>query len=140
MKRIAAAALALLLAVDPATALACRCIKLSPAAAYRNAEVVVRAKVLAFEGDINGKAGATAKISVSKAWKDDVAREIQVFTHTTCASSFEVGADYLLYLQKAPPTGFVTNRCFANLRTADAAKAIAWLDRHGKPREVRAGP
>src|ERR1044071_5175870 len=111
-------ALALLLAY-PATALACRCVpNISPALAYRNADVVVRAKVLAVRasgGDIT-KDGASARITVAKAWKGDIAGDVEVSTRTTCAFPFEEGADYLLYLRKAPDggAGFVTNKCFGN--------------------------
>jgi len=115
----------------PRDAIACRCAgALSPRAAYQRAPVVVRAEVRSVTGDIN-KAGVTATLRVSQAWKKRVSREVTVFTNTTCAFVFRPGTEYLLYLYETPAEGYYTARCLGNLPITAANQSLAWLDRYG---------
>lgn len=116
----------------PPVSHACRCPDGVPAStAYRQAQVVVLATVVQVSGD-RDREGATAVVTVSRAWKAPVDERIEIFTNTTCAFDFQPGQTYLLYVQKtAAGARYWTKRCFGNLPAADAARHIRWLDRHG---------
>jgi len=116
----------------PSQGFACRCAgSISPAAAYRQADIVVMGKVLAVTGDIN-KEGATARISVSKAWKKPIPSEVVVSTTTTCAFDFQTGEEYLLYLREAADgNGYTSRKCVGNLPSCKAEKALDWLKKRG---------
>ncbi len=121
----------------PSYASACRCPgSISPASAYKRADVVLWGKVLDVKGNID-KEGATAKISVLKAWKKGVRNEVDVFTSTTCAYVFQTGDEYLLYLSKSPDgKNYTTKKCVGNLPIPKAKKALDWLNRHGAPMDI----
>ena len=126
----AVCALFLLFAL-PAAGIACRCAgPISPSTAYQRAQAVVVGKVLDLKGD-RDKEGATARIAVSRAWKQRVDAEVEVFTSTTCAFDFQVGEEYLLYLYESPKTkGYTTKKCLGNQTVVQAGKSLAWLERH----------
>lgn len=112
-------------------ALACRCVPMSTAKAYRIADVVVRASVVTVEG------GARARLRVEEAWKADVAGEVDVSTASTagtdCASDFQLGREYLIYLHRARDTGELTTEiCMGNRLTTEADTALNWMSRHGQ--------
>jgi hypothetical protein len=125
--------LLLLLLALPAASFACRCAgALSPADAYRLADVVLLGQTTAVSGDINQE-GLTATVRVAQAWKQPVSREIIVSTTTTCAFSFRAHQDYLLYLSKDPQNGrYTTKACVGNQPIEAAEKALQWLKTHGK--------
>lgn len=124
----------LLLLALPAASFACRCAgALSPADAYRLADVVLWGQTTAVSGDINQE-GLTATVRVARAWKQPISPEIIVSTTTTCAFSFRANQDYLLYLSIDPQSGrYTTKACVGNQPIAEAEKALQWLQEQGKP-------
>lgn len=77
MTRIIRACAALLLALTvqfvATQAQACRCAgPHTPQSAYRTADVVVLAEVLAVEGNFEAQGGAVATLNASRAWKAGV--------------------------------------------------------------------
>jgi hypothetical protein len=130
--RVVGLTICLLLAL-PALSFACRCAgSLSPADAYHLADVVLLGKTTAVSGDINQE-GLTAIVRVVQVWKQPVSPEIVISTTTTCAFSFRVNQDYLLYLSKDPQNGrYTTKACVGNQPIEAAEKALQWLKTHGK--------
>lgn len=129
-----AAAASIAIAAASGSALACRCVDPTPAAAYRGAELVVRARVAKVSGDPEGPGGAVARLTVAQSWKGAVTGEIEVATSTTCAYPFEAGQELLVYLQRGTgAAAWSTRRCRGNRPLAEAAGALDWLSRYGKP-------
>jgi hypothetical protein len=131
---LAAILAALALPLVATGAQACRCTEPpTPQAAYRNADGVVIAEVLAVDGNHTAVGGALATLRVSKAWKARVPARLTVETRTTCAFNFHTAETYLVYLTSAHGRApYATRICRGNLLARDAAGAIEWLDRHGK--------
>lgn len=126
-------ALALTLAAA-GPALACRCKEPGDAAAYRDAQAVVRANVVQVTGNAVGPGGAVAVLAVDEAWKSAVGERIEVETSTTCGYVFEPGKDYLVYLRKsATGVTYGTRKCMGNKPLADAQERLNWLRRNGRP-------
>lgn len=125
---------ALLLAAGCGGAMACRCTEPSAAAAYRGADAVVQARVVAVSGDPEAEGGAVVRLTVDRSWKSSTAAQIDVATRSTCAYPFAVGQDLLVYLTRAGGAApWFTQRCRGNRPLAEAAGALGWLARHGRP-------
>jgi hypothetical protein len=133
------AGLAAFVILAQASALACRCPEhVSAAAHYKKAQFVVTAKVVEVHANTDGN-GWTATVAVDRAWKAEVPKTISISTHTTCAFEFTQGAEYLLYLFRAPDGGFYTSKCVGNLPLGDAGARLKWLEQNGKSAST-AGP
>jgi len=133
------AMLAAFVILAQANVLACRCPEhVSAATHYKKAQFVVTGKVVEVHANANGD-GWTASVVVDRAWKGDIPKTISISTHTTCAFEFTQGAEYLLYLFRAPDGGFYTSKCVGNLPLADAGARLKWLEQNGKSAST-AGP
>lgn len=122
---------ALILLASASKAIACRCgPEITPRAAYERAETVVLARVEEVKNrpDQNG---VTARLTVARAWKKPVSREIAVLSTTTCAFNFERGQQYILYIFRGSDRQLHTSQCLGNVPVSDAGKVRAWLDRYG---------
>ncbi|MCL2713106.1 MAG: hypothetical protein FWD68_00520 [Alphaproteobacteria bacterium] len=117
--------------------LACRFRPPSAAAAYRNADIVVRASVLSVEGEPYRSGGARAKLRVDTAWKADIAGDITVNTSTTCAVDFQVGKDYLIFLHRKPTGELTTTIDMGDRILGESDAALNWLRRHGRKSQLR---
>jgi len=131
IRRLATAAL--LVAASHSVALACRCPpSISPAEAYRAAQVVVQGRIVSVARDSAGQL-SVATVAVQRAWKGPVGVQIDVTTRTTCAYDFPEGQEVLLYLQHhVQHNRLETRMCAGNLKVTEAGKPLAWLQRHGK--------
>ena len=129
-------ALTVLLAATQAQA--CRCAgPHTPQSAYRMADVVVLAEVLAVEGNFEAQGGAIATLNASRAWKAGVPATLRVETRTTCAFDFRQGETYLVYLTRSDGrTSYATTICRGNLRSGEAGAALEWLARRGNSAPV----
>lgn len=121
----------------PGVAHACRCGEYTPQGAYRRADAIVVADVIAVEGDFKAKGGGVAILRASKAWKAGVPESISVESRTTCAVDFKKGGSYLVYLKRGSDRAdFSTNRCAGSRALDKAGNAIAWLRGHGAGADV----
>jgi hypothetical protein len=131
--RLSSVVLALtLFAAGPS--LACRCNEPDDAAAYRDADAVVRATVIRVSGNPVGPGGAVALLEVHEAWKAAVGDPLEVETSTTCGYMFETGKDYLVYLRAGSASApYTTRKCMGNQALLDAQERLRWLHRNGEP-------
>lgn len=123
-RRMLAVALLLLLsafALPAQTCLACSCGLLPPAEKFAQADVVVRARVVATSGKSDGYAWTGARLRVATSWKGAADPEIVVIGHDLfiqCTGGFVWGEEYLIYANGPDPDALTVEIC-AGLRRFD---------------------
>lgn len=119
------------------TASACRCREPAASAAYKMADRVVLARVVAVESG-NARA-AVMRLAVKEAWKVPSVEQILVVTGEPCAYPVAVDEIHLLFLKVTPSGQLETARCYGNGPLSMRSAALAWLRRHAKQVPVTAG-
>lgn len=111
---------------------ACRCVPLTPAAAYRAADSVMLVTVTGSK-DVD-QYRRVYTVDVKRSWKGKAATGTSIATRrTTCMLDLAQGGEYLVYATHKTGGMPETTSCSGSKPVADAGEAIAWLGHHAKP-------
>lgn len=116
--------------VAAGTAEACRCVRQTPAVAYRQASAVLLGTVRQAR-DVS-RYDRTYRIDVERSWKRPLKGAVAVNSvRSSCLAVFQPGQKYLIYVVTDPAGTLRTSECQGNQRAEDAKPALAWLAGRG---------
>ncbi|MEG3087397.1 hypothetical protein [Sphingomonas sp. PB4P5] len=105
---------------------ACRCVRLTPAAAYRQANAVLLGTVR--EAPDVSAYDRAYRIHVERSWKRQLKGSVSVnSTRSSCLADLRPGEKYLIYVVRDPAGTLRTSACQGNKPADAAGLALAWL-------------
>lgn len=117
------------------SARACRCREPATSRAYKAAELVVLARVVAVQPG-NAPGVVTIQLAVQAAWKTDCSERLFVTTGDPCAYPAAADEIHLLFIKHTSTGELATARCFGNGPVAARGGALEWLRHHGERKTI----
>lgn len=117
-------------------ALACRCQQPAIADSYKNASLVVHARVNDIVIAPSGE-GSTAILEIKKAWKAESPSRIAAISLTNCHFLWEKTKEYIVFLTEEPNGLYSTDKCKGNLQIDSHPEIIKWLQNNATPQTIK---